>query len=139
MATYTRYILPSLRYHLAVHNIHQTHLDQLDMLAQKYLKVWLAIPARGCTSQGIFNPYLLGVKPVSQLYQEAHIGSYINSKLVADPTVKEALSCAEEREGQWVHKSSTINQCKAIFEQLKEDCFIPTSENTQKYEAACRL
>ena len=77
VATYTRYILPSMRYHLAVHNIHQTQLDQLDSLAQKYLKNWLVIPARGCTSQGILNPYLLGVKPVSQLFQEAHVGSYI--------------------------------------------------------------
>ena len=49
MATYTRYILPSMRYHLAVHNIHQTHLDQLDMLAQKHLKVWLSI---GCGDFG---------------------------------------------------------------------------------------
>ena len=79
MTTYTSYILTSLRYHQTVHNIHQTHLDQLDMLAQKYLKAWLKIPANGCTSQGMFKPYLLGVRPASTPYQEAHVSSYINS------------------------------------------------------------
>ena len=87
----------------------------------------------------IFSPYLLGVKPVSQVYKEAHVGSYINSKLVADPDVKEALACAEEREGRWVQKSSTITQCKEIFEQLREECFIPTTENTYNYSTACRI
>ena len=46
VATYDRYLLPSLRYHFGVHNIHQTHLDKLDMLAKKSLKVWLKIPSR---------------------------------------------------------------------------------------------
>ena len=44
VATYSRYILPSLRFHLSVHNIHQTHLDQLDSLARKHLKIWLGFP-----------------------------------------------------------------------------------------------
>ena len=85
-------ILPSMRYHLAVHNIHQTHLDQLDMLAQKYLKVWLSIPTRGCTSQGVFNPYMLGIKHVSQVYQEAHTSSYINIKITSRPHSKRSTS-----------------------------------------------
>ena len=65
---------------------------------------------------------------------EGHIGSYINSKLVADPVVKEGLVCAEEREGQWVKKSSTIIKCKEIFDQLKADNFVPTEENTQHFQ-----
>ena len=67
------------------------------------------------------------------------MSSYINSKLLADPVVKEALSCAEEREGQWVNKSSTITQCKEVFDQLKEVCFVPTPENTYNCETACRI
>ena len=73
------------------------------------------------------------------MYQEAHNSSSINSKLLADPTVKEALVCAEQREGQWTNKSSTISQCKAIFEQLTEEHFIPTTENTYSYVTACRI
>ena len=38
-----------------------------------------------------------------------------------------------------MHKSSTITQCKEIFDQLKEDCFIPTTEHTYNYNAVCRI
>ena len=65
LAVYTRYLLPSLRYHLTVHTIHKTHLDELDLIAQRYLKKWLGIPARSATAAGIFSPYLIGVKLVS--------------------------------------------------------------------------
>ena len=47
VAIYSRYVLPSLRFHLSVHNIHQTHLDKLDHLAKTYLKKWLKFPTRG--------------------------------------------------------------------------------------------
>ena len=36
IATYERYLLPSLRYHLTINTIHQTHLESLDMIAQRY-------------------------------------------------------------------------------------------------------
>ena len=88
------------------------------MLAQKYLKKWLGLPARGATSEGIFSPLLLGVKPVSQAYLEGHVSAYINSLLVADIDTKEALKCAEEREGQWTRKSSTLMQCKQILKEM---------------------
>ena len=32
VAGYTRYALPSLRYHLKVHTLHQGHLEELDMV-----------------------------------------------------------------------------------------------------------
>ena len=72
VAVYNRFLVPSLRYHLTVHNVHKTHLEQLDMAAQRYLKQWLGIPARGCTSLGVFSPAVLGTKPVSQVYLEGH-------------------------------------------------------------------
>ena len=101
LAVYTRYVLPSLRYHLTVHTVHKTHLDELDLLAQSFLKRWLTIPARGATSAGIFSPRLLGIKPVSQVYLEGHVGAFVNSTLVADPDTKQALRNALEREGGW--------------------------------------
>ena len=48
-----------------------------------------------------------------------HLGAFINSKLVADADTREALRCAEEREGEWVNKSSTICECREILEELK--------------------
>ena len=68
MAIYSRYILPSLQFHFTVHNIHQTHLDSLDNLAKKYLKLWLSLPSRGATDLGIFHPQLLGFKYPYQVY-----------------------------------------------------------------------
>ena len=105
------------------------------MAAQKYLKMWLGIPARGCTSLGVFSPYLLGVKRFSQVYLEGHLSAYISSKLVADDDTKEALRCAEEREGRWVNKSSTIIECRNLVSEMtnKEDYFVPTPENTNTY------
>ena len=101
VAIYTRYALPSLRYHLTVHNMHKTHLEELDLCEQYYLKRWLGIPAKGATSAGIFSPMLLCVKPISQVYLEGHLGAFINSKLVADEDTQEALENAEEREAEW--------------------------------------
>ena len=37
VAVYSRYVLPSLQFHFAVHNIHKTHLDLSDASARKYL------------------------------------------------------------------------------------------------------
>ena len=141
IAIYTRYALPSLRYHLTVHTMHKTHLEELDMVAQSYLKKWLGIPSRGATSAGIFSPLLLGIKPVSHVYMEGHLGSYINSKLVADFDTKEALRCAEEREGEWVTKSSTICECRDILEEMRveENCPIPTPDNCANYDRTVRI
>ena len=59
------------------------------------------------------------------------MSAYISSNMVADKDTKEALKCAEEREGEWVKKSSTILQCKEILEKMNngDECTIPTPEN----------
>ena len=95
----------------------------------------------GSTSLGITSPLLLSIKPVSQVYLEGHLGAYLNTMLVADFDTQEALRCAEEREGEWVHRSSTILQCKGIVEEMKEEeeCFIPTPENTNTFQATARV
>ena len=141
MAIYTRYALPALRYHLTVHTVHKCHLEELDMLAQRFLKKWLGIPSRGCTSAGIFSPLLFGVKPVSQVYLEGHVSAFISSKMMADEDTKEALRCAEERESEWVRKSSTITQCKDILEEMTsgEECTIPTPENCANFAVTVRV
>ena len=141
MAVYTRYALPSLRYHLTVHSLHKTHLDELDLLAKKFLKKWLGLPPRGANSEGIFSPLLLGVKHVSQTYLEGHLNAYINTNMVADADTKEALRCAEEREGQWKRKSSTLMECKEIFQEMKEgdECSIPTPDNCSNFRVTARI
>ena len=60
---------------------------------------------------------------------------------MADSNTLEALKCTKEREGQWTQKSSTTNQCKKLMDEMREeqDCFIPTLENTNMYEATVRV
>ena len=58
MKIYSRYALISMRYHLSVHDIHKTHLDNLDDIARKYLKKWLNIPSHGASDISI----CLGIK-----------------------------------------------------------------------------
>ena len=128
IAIYSRYILPSLQFHFAVHNIHQTHLNILDSQARNYIKKWLGFPKRGATDLGIFHPNILGVKYPSQVYNESHISNQINLQLSEDPLVKEALSKQLEREGGWKRKSSTAVQCQNIISRLSENIAIPTPE-----------
>ena len=129
LAVYDRYLLPSMRYNLSIHTIHQTHLETLDMTAQKYLKKWLGVPTRGCTNLSIFHPYLLSIKPVSQIYLQGHVGNYINSTMKADPDVKLAIESSIYRESQWTRKSSTVVKCKDIMEKLAETEHVPTVDN----------
>ena len=119
LAVYTRYLLPSLRYHLTVHTVHKSHLDELDFIAQRYLKKWLGIPSRGATAAGLFSPHLLNVKPVSQVYLEGHLSAFVNSTLVADEDTKQALVGAIERESGWTRKSSTVCECNSILEETQ--------------------
>ena len=139
VAIYSRYLLPSLRFHLSVHSIHQTHLDKLDHLARQFLKSWLKFPTRGVTDLSIFHPYMLGVKPPSQVYLEGHAGNYLNSMVRGDPVVKEAMAVAVDREEVWTRKSSTICECRDIFTEVEENHLIPTPLNTYNHNTASRL
>ena len=67
------------------------------------------------------------------------MGNFIHTMLLGDPVVKEALCCQVERESQWTNKSSTVVECRDMFNQIAETCFIPTSENTYNLETACRI
>ena len=73
---YSRYAMPSLRFYFPVHQLHQGHEDKLDALARSYLKKWLGIQKHGVTDTAIFHPYMLNIKAPSQVYNEAHAGSY---------------------------------------------------------------
>ena len=112
---YSRYLLPSLRFHLSVHTIHQTHLDKLNHHAKKYLKSWLKFPTRGVTDISIFHPYMLGLKPPSHVYLEGHAGNYLNMRVRGYPVVQVTLDAAVAREEVWTRKSSTICECSDIF------------------------
>ena len=87
LAIYERHALPSMRYHLSIHNLHQTHLDGLDHIAKTFIKKCLNFPTRGVTHPGIFHPYLLNVKQPSQIYLEGHASNMLLMRMKGDKTV----------------------------------------------------
>ena len=134
VATYSRYVLPSLRFHLSVHNIHQCHLESLDLMAKKFLKKWMDFPRMGACDLSIFHPSILGIKKPSQVYLEGHIGAHIQSRMLGDRDVQEALNTRLARERTWTKKSSTTVQCEEIFQELELDQFLPRlEEDPPKY------
>ena len=137
---YSRYALISMRYHLSVHDIHKTHLDNLDNIARKFIKKWLNIPSHGASDISIFHHYVLGVKTPSQLYSEGHAGNYAMMRLKGDQTVNLTLDSRLERESAWINKSSTISFCDELLNQniQNDKIFIPTPENCVNVAASVR-
>ena len=132
LAVYERYALPSMRYHLSVHNLHKVHLESLDMLVKTYIKKWLNIPSRGVSDIGLFHPYMLNIKQPSTMYMEGHAGNHLSMKMKGDIVVNAALQSQVSREAQWSRKSSTAAACENMIATCVEnDLFlIPTQENT---------
>ena len=95
---YSQYALPSMRYYLNVHQLHQCHMNQLDSVAKTFLKKWLGIQKHGVTDSAIFHPYMLGLKTPSQVYVEAHASTLAMIKTKGDPLVNHAVNSRLERE-----------------------------------------
>ena len=112
---YARYALPSMRYFMSVHHIHKTHEAQLDSLAR--FKLWLNIQKNGVTDASIFHPYMLAKNAPSQLYKEAHAGTYAMIRTKGDKLVNHALHSRVERESAWTKKSATAPEIDNIFRE----------------------
>ena len=69
------------------------------------------------------------------------MSAYLNSNMIADEDTKEALRNAEERESEWVRKSSTILQCKEMMAEMEneDECTIPTPENCANFAVTSRV
>ena len=118
LAVFEKYALPSMRFHLSIHDLHETHLNQLDNMTRKYIKQWLNFPTRGVTDVGIFHPYLLKVKQPSQIYKEGHAGNLVLMKLKGDQTVNACIESKLKRESKWKKKSSTIVKSNYLIANL---------------------
>ena len=113
---YSRYAIPSLRFYFSVHQIHQGHEDKLDTLARSYLKKWLGIQKHGVTDTAIFHPYMLNIKTPSQVYNEAHAGTYAIVRSKGDVIVNHALDSRLERESAWTRKHSTTVSMQQMWQ-----------------------
>ena len=114
LAAYERYALPSMRYHLSVHDMHKSHLEGLDSLTKKFVKIWLNYPTRGGTNVDMFHPYLLNIKQPSQVYHEGHTSNLALMTLKGDKTVQTCLQSKLAREFKLTRKSSTIVKCNNV-------------------------
>ena len=111
VAVYSKYVPPSLRFHLTVHNVHQSHLDELDAIARRLLRKWLEFPTRRVSDTSIFHPSILGIQRPSQVYLYGLVGAHLQSRLLCDPVTKEALQSRMAMEGARTKKSSTVMEC----------------------------
>ena len=48
LAIYERHALPSMRYHLSIHDMNKTHLDGLDKLARTFIKKMAKVSNQRC-------------------------------------------------------------------------------------------
>ena len=118
---YKRYLLPSVRFHLMVHEFHTSHLEKLDTLARKHLKLWLNLPPKGVSDISLFHPNILGLQTPSALYHEAHALSYATMRTKADSGVQTVLNSKLKREKMWKKKSSTIVNSDRILQKSIPD------------------
>ena len=117
-----------MRYYLNVHQLHKCHMEQLDYLATKFLKNWLHIQKQGVTDTAIFHPYMLDVKPPSQIYLEAHASTLALITTKVDPLVNHVVNSRLEQESLWkalnyknVHNMREENIQKNIITNPSEE------------------
>ena len=108
-----------------VHFIHKTHMEQLDSITRKYLKIWLKIPTHGVTDASIFHPYMLSIKAPSQLYKETHASGYAMLRMKGDNVVNQALDSRLERERTWTRKTSTVCNSDKMYQAGHSECSVP--------------
>ena len=134
---YTRYALPSMRYFLSVHQMHKTHMEKLDDIARKYIKIWLGIQKHGVSDAAIFHPYMLKTKMPSQLYLEAHATNYAMIRSKGDMVVNHALDSRVERESAWKKKFSTVTHVHRMWqENIDKNNFSAPHENETQHEVS---
>ena len=64
---YSEYYLGSLRFILAVHDLHKRQIDDLEALSHSFLKRWLGLP-RGASWALVHDYHGLNVKSIGHLY-----------------------------------------------------------------------
>ena len=79
---------------------------------------------------------MLGMKTPSQVYKEAHAGTYTMMRMKGDSVVNHALDSRLERESGWTRKSSTVVEANRIFEEnvANQKITVPTNESTTNKE-----
>ena len=83
LAVLSRYLIPSLRFILTVHDLNKTTLKSLDTLCDKYAKKWAGMPRSG-TNIILHCPRTLNIPSISQIYKESHALTHASTRLKGD-------------------------------------------------------
>jgi len=97
LAIYKRYLLPSLRFLLTVHDLTKSSLTHLDNVAEKMLKLWAGLP-KCATRQIIHSRKGLSVPTLTETYEAAHISTYVSTLLNGDSKTDKALAVKKSSE-----------------------------------------
>ena len=112
---YRKYVLPSIRFSLQIHELHTSQLGVLDRVTSRFLKKWAHMPQSASLS--LFqHPKLLGIKSISHLSKECKALSFTKQRLEGDLTVNEALDSRIQRESSWSRKSSSCITSQTILD-----------------------
>ena len=130
---YTKYLLPSSRFLLTVHDLCKSHLDKLDELCHRYLKKWAGL-SRSATPHILHLEEFTAIKSIRELYYESHCSAYISTRTKGDIIVNHALDTRLEREQKWKNKSSSISYADSIYQKT-----ISTDPETEKPKSAKQM
>ena len=114
LAVYSRYLLPSMRFLLTVHDLNLTSRRSLDSLCDKYLKKWTGLPKSG-TNIILHSKTTLDIPTIQDLYRECHATTHSSTRLQGDTTVNTMLDHKLAREREWTKKTSTVCDSEALF------------------------
>ena len=71
LAVYSRYLLPSLRFMLTVHDLTETSLKILDDISEKFIKKWAGLPP--CATRSVLHyDKAMAIPTLSKVYKESH-------------------------------------------------------------------
>ena len=101
LKVYTSYPLPSLRFHLTVHDLTKTQLSSLNALPTRFLN-----SLRPCaTTSVLYESLSLNLRTISSLYSECHALSQAKLALSPDPLVRSALECKIKQSSSFAKKT----------------------------------
>ena len=116
---YSRYFLPSLRFHVTVNDLCQSHLKQLDALTNRYAKKWSGL-AHPATLAMLHMPEGLDIPSITDLYIECHTQAHVQIRKKGDSKVNNCLDSKIEREKRWTRKVSITTQCEQDWNVIHE-------------------
>ena len=87
---YERYVTACLRFDLAVHDVSESRLENLDRTVRKFARKWCSMPPSTHVGM-LFHSSGLNLTEPSHMYREGHVSLFMSAK-GSDPYLAEAVS-----------------------------------------------